>query len=230
MLPRFLVATFWVLATPHCDTARPVTAGRLEEPKVNADDQTLQRIEAVDPVHAGTIKEHRAATTFSRQPLGFYKRFQLVTVDVQLPHRALRFKYLDDGKVAVNVTPAAADDLYRVNQDESLSLDASQVPAYLRFFVENSEGGKRRLVERAEDVQWLPATATDAALGAKKADAVKHLHAVKVVPSPEGFHTSAVVLASGQLVATESIVSKNGKVLVVKQQAVAEALPVPFTR
>ncbi|RKG72120.1 hypothetical protein D7W79_29450 [Corallococcus exercitus] len=218
------------MATTHCDTARPSKAGTQEEPKVNADAETLQRIERVDPVHAGTIQQNLAATAFTRQPLGFYQRFQLVTVDVRLPHRALRFKYADDGKVAVNLTPATAEAIYKVNQDEALSLEAAEVPAYLRFFVENTEGGKRRLVERAEDVQWLPATNTDAALGARKAEAVAKLHPVKVSDGPEGFQASALVLVGNQLLACDFTVRKGGKVQLVNQQVAAESLPVPAVR
>ncbi|RKH40025.1 hypothetical protein D7X12_21990 [Corallococcus sicarius] len=227
---RILVAALWVLSATHCDTARPSKAGSLEEPKVNADAQTLQRIEQVDPVHAGTIKENLAATTFTRQPLGFYKRFQLVTVEVRLPHRALRFKYADDGKSAVNLTPATPEALYKVNQEEALTLEAAEIPAYLRFFVENTEGGKRRLVERAEDVQWLPATNTDPTLTAQKDAAAAKLHPIQVTDGEEGFKASAVVLVGNQLLACDFVIRKSGKVQLAKQQAVADALPVPFAR
>ncbi|WP_147443766.1 hypothetical protein [Corallococcus sicarius] len=197
---------------------------------MNADAQTLQRIEQVDPVHAGTIKENLAATTFTRQPLGFYKRFQLVTVEVRLPHRALRFKYADDGKSAVNLTPATPEALYKVNQEEALTLEAAEIPAYLRFFVENTEGGKRRLVERAEDVQWLPATNTDPTLTAQKDAAAAKLHPIQVTDGEEGFKASAVVLVGNQLLACDFVIRKSGKVQLAKQQAVADALPVPFAR
>ncbi|MBZ4419506.1 hypothetical protein [Myxococcus sp. RHSTA-1-4] len=227
-MSRVLLAVALALAVLHCESARSPKAGPMEESKVNADAQTLQRIAQVDPVHADTMS--RQPTTFTSQPLSFYKRFKLLKAEVRLPHRALQFRYADDGKHVVNLTAGDPQSIYKINQDEGLALDASQVAEYVKFFVANTDGGKQKVVEGAADIVWLPATNTDAALGAKKADAVAKLHPVQVSQGAEGFEAVATVLMGSQLVETTFQVRKSGRVQPLKQQVVVEGMPVPVVR
>jgi len=225
---RGLLVIALALPALHCDTARPSKAGPPEESKVSADAQTLQRIARVDPVHADTMS--RQPTTFTSQALSFYKRFKLLKAEVRLPHRALQFRYADDGNQVINLMAADAQTIYRINQDEGLALDAAQVPEYVKFFISNTEGGKHKVVESAADVVWLPAAASDAALSAKKAEASAKLHPVRVTQGAEGFETVATVLSGNQLTETTLLVRKSGRVQQVKQEVVASELPVPAVR
>ncbi len=199
--------------------------GASEEPKVTTDPQLLQRIAQVDPVHADTMS--RTPTVFTTQELSFYKKYRLVKVEVRLPHRPLQFRYADDGAQAVNLLSGSTQAIYRVNEEEALALDASQVPEYLKFFVAHAEGGKRKVVERAEDIFWLRATSTDKALGDKKADAVSKLKPVSVSTTDKGFETVALLQEDKQLSECTYLVSKSGRVQVLEQQVVVENLPVP---
>jgi hypothetical protein len=225
---RAWLAVALALPALNCDSARSPKTGPQEESKVNADAQTLQRIAQVDPVHADTMS--RQPTTFTSQPLSFYKRFKLLKAQVRLPHRELQFRYADDGQRVVNLSAGDPQSIYKINQDEGLALEASQVPEYVKFFVAHTEGGKHQVVERAEDIHWLPDASTDAALSAKKADATAKLHPVQVSQGAEGFEAVATVLMGSQLVETTFQVRKSGRVQPLKQQVVVEGMPVPYVR
>ena len=100
----------------------------------------------------------------------------------------------------------------------------------MKFFVANTESGKHRVVESAADIAWLPATSTDEALSAKRADATAKLHPVRVTPGAEGFEAVATVLMGSQLVETTFQVRKSGRVQPLKQQVVVEGMPIPAVR
>jgi hypothetical protein len=164
---------------------------RKEAAALALDAATLARITAVDPVHAETMGQQ--PTTLEVEALPFYKRFRLLTANVALPHRPLRFRYADDGSRAVylNGSPEA---VYQVNAAEALALAADQVAPYLRFFLDVAGGEGRQLVESAEDPAWLPASESDAALKARRAAATGQIRALQVAPDGAGFRVTATVL------------------------------------
>lgn len=193
---------------------------------VIAKTETLLRIAQVDPVHADTMS--RQPTTFSVQPLSFYRRFKLLTADVMLPHRPIQFRYVDDGTQVVVLT-GREQDLYAVNARESLSLEASQVPEYVRFFIANTGGTGRRVVETASDVPWRGDVDTSPELATKKAEATSRLKPLRVTPAAEGFQAVALVLEDDTLHELTLDVRKDGHVETPRSQVVLSSLPVPVT-
>jgi hypothetical protein len=224
---RLLLAVGALVPGPlPCDAAPPAVAGASEESKVTTDAQLLQHIAQVDPVHADTMS--RAPAVFTTQELSFYKKYRLVKVEVRLPERPLVFWYADDGAQAVNLLKDGAQAIYRMNEKEALALNAAQVPEYLKFFVAYTEGGKRKVVERDEDISWLRTISTNQALADKKAEAVSKLKPVRVSPMNMGFEAVALVKAGKQLLELTCVVRKNGQVDVLNEQVVMENLPVPI--
>jgi hypothetical protein len=194
--------------------------------KVTTDTATLDRIAAVDPVHADTMR--RQPTTFSSQALPFYKTFKLVKASIRLPHRPLEFRYADDGAQAIHLS-GSADDVYRVNDAEHLQLAESAVPDYVRFFVANADSSSRRLVESPGDLVWLPATESEAGPKAARAAASSKIHALQVSKSGAGYKVSAVALEGKRLVELALSVAVNGRVTVDSTKTVAEDVPVAAT-
>jgi hypothetical protein len=193
---------------------------------VIAKTETLLRIAQVDPVHADTMS--RQPTTFSTQPLSFYGHFKLLTADVMLPHRPIQFRYMDDGRQVVVLT-GREQDIYNVNAREKLSLDASQVPEYVRIFIANTGGTGRRVVESAADVPWRGDVDTTPALATKKAEASSRLQPLRVTPAAEGFQVVALVLEDDTLHELTLAVRKDGHVDTTRSQVELSSLPVPVT-
>ncbi len=204
----------------------PSGSGPHEDELVTAKTETLLRIAQVDPVHADTMS--RQPTTFSTQPLSFYGHFQLLTADVMLPHRPIQFRYVDDGKQVI-VLGGKEQDIYKVNARESLSLEASQVAEYVKFFVANTGGTGRRVVEKSADVPWRGDVDTTPELATKKAEVTSRLKPVQVSPGAEGFQAVAYVLEDDILQELTLAVRKDGEVETVRSQEVLTSLPVPVT-
>lgn len=204
----------------------PSRGGPPEDEMVIAKTETLLRIAQVDPVHADTMS--RQPTTFTTQPLSFYGRFHLLTADVMLPHRPIQFRYVDDGKEVV-VLGGTDEDIYKVNAKEALSLQASQVPEYVRFFINNTGGTGRIVVEKPSDVPWRGDVDTTPELATKKAEASARLKPVRVTPGAEGFQAVALVLEDDVLQELTLAVGKDGHVDTLKSQVVLSSLPVPVT-
>jgi hypothetical protein len=193
------------------------------------DAATLARIAAVDPVHAETMG--RQPTTFEVQPLPFYRRFRLLTANVALPHRPLRFRYADDGSRAVtlNGTP---EEVYQVNQAEGLALTADDVPAYVRFFLDVAGGPGRELVESPSDPAWLPASDADPALKARRSAASGQIRPLQVSPDGSGFRVTAIALQGDpnftrtDLVRLELRVSADGRITIAAPAVLQAEVPV----
>lgn len=188
---------------------------------------TIDRIAAVDPVHADTMR--RRPTTFVSETLPFYRRFGLVRATVELPHRPLVLDYADDGQQLVQLA-GEPKDIYRVNGLDGLSLEASQVGAYLKFFLAHSEGPNgSRLVERPADVPWLASSESDAVQKGLRAAATARLRPVEVTATPGGFQASALVLKGSTLSLNVFQVDAKGTVRLRSTEPVSEKLPVPVT-
>jgi hypothetical protein len=193
---------------------------------LSSDAAMLERIKIVDPVHAETMS--RQPTTFTTQPLPFYKNFKLVKASIRLPHRPLEFRYADNGSKAFYLS-GAVEEVYRVNDEEALGLTEGQVVPYVRFFFASTDGEKRRLVERPADVAWLPATEEDEALKAARADASQKIRPVTVSKVTNGYRVLATALQGNRLLELSLVVSSNGRVRFESTKALADNLPVAET-
>jgi hypothetical protein len=221
----------WVLALALglCATAATAQAGspRKDGRSVSSDAALLERIRAVDPVHADTMS--RQPTTFTAEPLPFYRRFKLVRAAVSLPHRPLEFRYADDGEKAVPLT-GKPEDVYRVNEAEGLALAEAQVADYVRFFVGHTRGDEEREVaERPADLQWLPGTETDADLKAARARASGLLKPLAVSSAGGGYRVTATVVEGRKLSELVLAVDVHGRVDVESARVLVPDLPVPET-
>jgi len=187
--------------------------------------EPLPRIATVDPVHAETMKSW--PTTFAYEALPFYKRFRLLRATVALPSRPLVLEYVDDGALVVPLG-GGAKDIDKVNGLEALALEATQIGPYLRFFLAHSDpDAPARVVERPEDVPWLPSTRTEGAPRAARAAAESRLRALEVRPDPRGdFTTSATVLSGSTLRQDVYRVERKGAVRLVSSQTLLENIPV----
>ena len=193
---------------------------------MTTDAATLDRIAAADPVHADTMR--RQPTTFTTEPLPFYKSFKLVKASIRLPHRPLEFRYADNGAEAVHLS-GSAEDIYRVNGMEHLQLSESTVPDYVRFFFANVESDGRRLVQQPGDVVWLPATESEAGAKAARASASAKIHPLQVSKAGAGYKVSAVALEGRRLVELALSVTADGRVTIDSSKTLADELPVAAT-
>jgi hypothetical protein len=189
--------------------------------------ELFERIAAVYPEDGEIMRSHHTVCEHGRFP--FYQRFQLLRVVVHLPHKPVRFLYADDGTQLVKV--ASAQDVYEVNDREGLKLDASQVPAYLRFFLACTTTGLSalRLAEREEDALWVDAADYDSSLKPLKQQAMTLIHPALVTPLPDGGYR-VVATAIEQRILKQLIlrISVSGRVETDNQTVLLEDIPVPY--
>jgi hypothetical protein len=232
LMPAARAGLILVLTAACAAAVSPATSqapGRKEAQALALDAATLARITAVDPVHAETMG--RQPTTLEVQPLPFYKRFRLLTADVELPHKPLRFRYADDGTQAVYLS-GAPEEVYKVNHAEGLALTADQVVPYVRFFLSVAGGPGRQLVERPSDVDWLPASENDPPLKAKRAAASGKIGPLQASPHGDGFRVTGTAVQGdpyfthADLVRLQLKVSPDGRVTVDTPTVLEPALPV----
>ena len=189
----------------------------------------LARIRGVDPVHADTMS--RQPTTFTVEPLPFYRSFKLVRADVELPHHPRQLLYGDSGSQLVYLS-GKPDDLYRVNDLDGLALPEAQAAEYVRFFLattQSGEGRERELAERPGDLHWLPGTEKDPLLQASRLEATARLQPLTVSAAPGGYHVAVTVVEGQQLIELGLGVDARGRVVVESSRVVFEDLPVAET-
>jgi hypothetical protein len=185
--------------------------------------ELMERIGAADPTAAATVNRDSEATV---EPLPFHQRFRLLKVLVPLPHKPLLFRFADDGERVIRLdTP---EGLYEVNALEPVQLAEPDVAAYVRSFLANGGFRQYRLVERAEEVPWLPASATVPELAAARAACAPLVHEVRVARTDGGFRAAATVLEQRTLLTLVMEVTPDGRVSFVDRVVLAEGVPVPY--
>ena len=187
--------------------------------------ELIRRIEASDKVHAETMEEN--PTEIVSEQLSFYKKFKLIRVIVRLPQRPLQFRYADDGKQAF-VLGATPEHIYKLNLEDGLRLRVEQVPAYARFFFENTNAGSLKIVESDQDFRWRQTVGGDATAKDLQQRARQIVHPVRVEPLPEsgGFRAVANAVRRTTLMEMSLRVSLDGHVQVESERTLAVNLPV----
>jgi hypothetical protein len=180
----------------------------------------------VDPVHAETMSQE--PTTFTVEPIPFYRKFKLVKAEVDLPHHPLELAYADSGSELIQLS-GKADAVYRVNDADGLELAEGQVAPYVRFFLANTtnaHGDERELVERPADLDWEPDTEKDPAAKAARAAASALVRPLAVSAVPGGYRVEATVVEGVRLIELVLRIDGKGRVAVEGPKVLFEDLPV----
>jgi hypothetical protein len=179
---------------------------------METDVDLLARIQAVDPVHADTMS--RRPTTFTVEPLSFYRTFKLVKAAVALPQRELEFRYADDGRLLIHLT-GKEEAVYRVNDADGMALTEDHVAPYVRFFLSNftnDSGTSWEVAENPGELVWLPATETDPALRAVRAEASARIRPLAPSGVPGRYRVVGTAVEGRHLVELDLSVDGRGRV------------------
>ncbi|HLK65498.1 MAG TPA: hypothetical protein VKU19_18805 [Bryobacteraceae bacterium] len=200
------------------------TTGEEQARDQMSDEELIERIAVVNPVWARLMRTN--PTVFERQPVPFYHRFQLLSATVSLEDRDMEFHYADDGS-RISILRATPDYVYAVNQQESLRLDAKDIPAYLRFFFDNVTEPQITIVESTDEVPWISRVGSDPALQALKEQASAKIQPMRVaVSGADRFQVAATAMTGADLKELELTVQRDGRVDVTNERVVVEDLPV----
>jgi hypothetical protein len=187
-------------------------------------EELMERIAAVNPVWVKTMRDH--PTVFERQPVPFYRKFQLLSATVSLEFKDMEFHYADDG-VQLCVLRGLPEYIYRVNQLEKLQLDPGQVPAYVRFFFDNLTGPRMEVVERPDEVPWFQPELSDPGGKARKEQANSLIQPMRVTRLTEDeYGVAATAVAGVTLKEVDLAVNRDGRVDVKNERILVEDLPV----
>jgi hypothetical protein len=187
-------------------------------------EELIERISAVNPVWAETMREN--TTAFEWRPIPFYRKFQLLVATVQLARGVAEFRYADDGS-SLHILRATPEHIYEVNQSEGLQLDDGQVPSYVRFFFDNLGGRRTAVVERPEEVPWFEPSSADPDLNAQKEHASSLIHSMLVMPSDaDDYDVAATGVTGTQLKEIDLAVKRDGKIDVRNERVLIEDIPV----
>jgi len=186
----------------------------------------IKRIAAVDPVHAETMSEN--PTEFQLNPLPFYRRFQLLRATVDLPHKPIQVRYVDDGSRII-ILQATPDRIYEINRVEDLRLEHGQISSYLHFFFENSSGDPIHMVESEGDVNWLDASSQDPERKALREKAITLIHPAKITPllGNQDYLVNATAIRGRNLTEISARVRQNGHVDILGERVLVPNAPVP---
>jgi hypothetical protein len=187
--------------------------------------EMIKRIALVDEVHAETMMEN--PTDFKVESLPFYKKFKLLRVTVDLPHRPLQFRYADDGSRLI-ILDATPEHIYEINKLEDFELDRAHLVSYLRFFLANSGGDPMQIVETGREVNWLQLSSEDSERKALEDKGISLIHAARMTPLPDnaGFFANATGIRGRKLVEISVTVRTKGHVEIMGERVLVPDLPV----
>jgi hypothetical protein len=183
----------------------------------------VERIAKVDVLHARAMLDN--PTTFEAQQLPFYGHFKVLRATVTVDPHPLELRYADDG---IDVLPLSArQHIYQINRREGLQLTAEEVPAYMRFFLEMTSAGKRQVVERFEEIQWLGDEFGDSFIHLMKEKAKRKVRPMRVTAvGAESFRVLVSVLHGRALLEVSVKVFPDGEVFTERETLVVDWLPV----
>ena len=180
----------------------------------------MERIAAADPDRAAILRACPADVVEVSTP--FYRKARVVDVDVETPPGRIRCRYGLEGDriVALGERPEA---VYELNAWEDLTLDRASLPAYVRFFFDSVGRRRIRIVEKTEEIPWLPR-----AQGDPRPEATKPVVRAVTVEAAAGGDYRAVANAIFDVMLVEITLeaSSRGRVEPVAQRLLADRLDI----
>jgi hypothetical protein len=184
------------------------------------DPELVERLAAHDPDRAAILRSCPADVRPVATP--FYRKARVVDVDVVTPAGAILYRYGLEGDrvVALGERPEA---VYELNGWEDLVLERSAVPAYLRFFFDSVGRRRIRIVERTQEIPFLPRAPEDPRPPAEKPE----VRAIAVEPSPGGdLRAVAAAIFDVMLVEITLAATLRGRVEPVAQRLLVHRLDI----
>jgi hypothetical protein len=160
-------------------------------------------------------------------PLDFYPSFSLLGVVVESEKEAPReVRYLYNEKELIYLDGSMAT-ISQANTAEDLALTAQQIPPYLRYFFDYTDGGRLYLVESSAEVRWAREVTTSAAAAESQRQAERLIQPVRVSSQTDGgYQALATGIFATILVQVTFRVESAGGITPLKQQLLMEQLPV----
>ena len=114
--------------------------------------QLIERLCVATPNYAHRLE--RSTTKISVLELPFYRDFELVVASSAWPDKRHGLRYLVS-KQQVVFLDGLAETIYMVNALGHVALDGADIPAYVRFFFQNTGDGKFVVVEREDELHRM---------------------------------------------------------------------------
>lgn len=180
-------------------------------------------VERVDPEGGALLRANPGPITYT--PLPFYAGAGLVRAEARLPTHPVLLQYVLERGPRRLLPLGSAERVLAANGALGLRLTPATVVEYLRFYLQAAGGDRpaREIVERPDDLRWMPDAMMDAEERAARDSVVARVHPARVEAG--GARVTASTVRGYALEAVTFRVEADGRVTEERVTRLVDAAP-----